>query len=112
MALRTTTASMPTPTRTGKTTKIPISSLTERSAISLPGFVHDAPGMTSPPTCAAERPAQQPVHAGRTAELGEPSVAWPVCCSAWFGGLCALALLDPFEILLNVPDLRVRRGSS
>src|SRR5262245_36214331 len=29
--------------------------------------------------------AQQPAYAGRVVELGEPLLAWPVCCSKWFG---------------------------
>src|SRR5262249_2401345 len=28
---------------------------------------------------------QQPAHAGAALKQGEPSVAWPVCCSASFG---------------------------
>ncbi len=30
-------------------------------------------------------PAQRPAHAGGAVVCSKPSVAWPVCCSAWFG---------------------------
>ena len=33
----------------------------------------------------AEQQAHQPAHAGRYAEVGGPSIAWPVWCSIWFG---------------------------
>jgi hypothetical protein len=33
---------------------------------------------------AANDPAQRPAHAGAAADPGEPSIAWPVRCSAWF----------------------------
>ena len=31
--------------------------------------------------------AQPPAHAGEDAEARETSFAWPVCWSAWFGGV-------------------------
>src|SRR5262249_33381592 len=36
----------------------------------------------------AKRPAQQPAHAGRAVDLGEPSFACPVCCSDLCGNPC------------------------
>src|SRR5262249_27388602 len=45
-------------------------------------------------------PAQQPAHAGTALKLDEPSIAWPVGCSAWFGVLRKQFLkeaLGPFE---------------
>jgi hypothetical protein len=31
--------------------------------------------------------AQQPAHAGKALALEEPSFAWPVCWSIWFGAV-------------------------
>ncbi len=39
--------------------------------------------------------AQQPAHAGRAVARSKPSVAWPVCRSAWFGRLGLNSTPDP-----------------
>ncbi len=69
--------------------------------------------ITSPLTTTkpANDKAQQPAHAGRTYELGKPSVAWPVRCSAWLGRNPLPQLGDTHGYLLR-PQVMPRTGPS
>src|SRR5262249_30688098 len=51
--------------------------------------------------------AQQPAHAGLTSYLDLPSVAWPVCCSAWFPGSCCATGLSKVhgDVFILTPRL-------